>query len=105
MRQTLTVLGLEGASLIIRDDEGKESRRLAFAPATATDDPAVDYGFGWRITGESTWHSGETKGFRNVIVRFSERRMTVVILTNRNEGDPLGIAKLHHEQFHPHRAK
>ena len=35
--------------------------------------PTFDYGFGWRITGETLWHSGETIGFRNVIVRYPER--------------------------------
>jgi CubicO group peptidase (beta-lactamase class C family) len=69
-----------------------DSRRLAFAPATPTDDPAVEYGFGWRITRESVWHSGETVGFRNVIVRFLERRLTIVILTNRNTGEPYRTA-------------
>ncbi|HEU4886850.1 MAG TPA: serine hydrolase domain-containing protein, partial [Thermoanaerobaculia bacterium] len=43
----------------------------AFVPATATDDPKVAYGFGWRISehrGERMlWHSGETRGFRNVL--------------------------------------
>jgi CubicO group peptidase (beta-lactamase class C family) len=74
------------------------SLRLAFQPATQTDDPAVQYGFGWRITGETRWHSGETIGFRNVIVRFLERRLTVIVLTNRNEPAPyvtaLAIAKV-----------
>ena len=77
---------------------GAESRRLAFAPATPTDDPSVAYGFGWRITGDSVWHSGETVGFRNAIVRFPERRLTIVILTNRDAGEPyraaLAIAEL-----------
>ena len=68
------------------------SRRLAFAPSTPTDDPAVEYGFGWRITGETLWHSGETMGFRNVILRFPERRLTVVILTNRNDPEPYRTA-------------
>jgi len=75
-----------------------ESLRLAFQPAAQTDDPAVQYGFGWRITGESRWHSGETIGFRNVIVRFLERSLTVVVLTNRNDPAPyptaLAIAKV-----------
>lgn len=75
-----------------------DSRRLAFAPSTPTDDPAVEYGFGWRITGTSLWHSGETMGFRNVIVRFPGRGLAIVILTNRNEGEPyrtaLAIAEL-----------
>jgi CubicO group peptidase (beta-lactamase class C family) len=69
-----------------------ESLRLAFQPATRTDDPAVDYGFGWRITGDARWHSGETLGFRNVIVRRLERRLTVIVLTNRNDPPPYGTA-------------
>ena len=69
-----------------------ESRRLAFTPATPTDDPAVQYGFGWRITGDSVWHSGETMGFRNVIVRDLKRRLTVVILTNRDDPEPYRTA-------------
>lgn len=72
--------------------------RIAFAPATQTDDPNVAYGLGWRITGETVWHSGETLGFRNVIVRFPKHRFTVVILTNRNDPEPyttaLAVAKL-----------
>ena len=69
-----------------------DSRRLAFAPATPTDDPAVEYGFGWRITGDSVWHSGETLGFRNAMVRFPVRRLTIAILTNRNTGEPYRTA-------------
>jgi CubicO group peptidase (beta-lactamase class C family) len=76
-----------------------ESLRSAFSPATKTDDPEVQYGFGWRITGESLWHSGETMGFRNVIVRFPSHRLTVVVLTNRDDPEPyflaLAIAKLY----------
>lgn len=75
------------------------SLRSAFTPATKTDDREVQYGFGWRITGESLWHSGETMGFRNVIVRFPTHRFTVVVLTNRDDPEPyflaLAIAKLY----------
>jgi len=77
-----------------------ESRRLAFTPHTDTDRDDVKYGLGWRITGESLWHSGETSGFRNVIVRYPGRRLTVVILTNRDDPAPyetaLAIARLRH---------
>ena len=69
-----------------------ESRRLAFAPHTDTDEADVRYGFGWRITGETLWHSGETSGFRNVIVRYPARKITVIILTNRNEPEPYRTA-------------
>jgi CubicO group peptidase (beta-lactamase class C family) len=68
------------------------SLRLAFQPATPTDDPAVAYGFGWRVTGETRWHSGETAGFRNVIVRNLARRLSVVVLTNRNDPEPYRTA-------------
>jgi CubicO group peptidase (beta-lactamase class C family) len=70
----------------------RQSLRLAFAAATATDDPSVDYGFGWRITADHVWHSGESLGFRNAVVRFSERRLTVLVLTNRDEPGPYPIA-------------
>src|SRR5688572_1684022 len=69
-----------------------ESRQLAFASATSTDDPAIEYGFGWRITGETLWHSGETAGFRNVIVRYPASRLTIVILTNRSDPEPYRTA-------------
>jgi CubicO group peptidase (beta-lactamase class C family) len=68
------------------------SLRAAFTPATHTDDPEIEYGYGWRITGETLWHSGETVGFRNVIVRYPKRHMTVVVLTNRNEPQPYQLA-------------
>jgi CubicO group peptidase (beta-lactamase class C family) len=78
-----------------------ESLRLAFQAATRTDDAAVDYGFGWRITGDARWHSGETLGFRNVIVRWLERRLTVIVLTNRNDPPPYGTALAVAEMFLP----
>jgi CubicO group peptidase (beta-lactamase class C family) len=68
------------------------SLQAAFKPATRTDDPDVEYGFGWRITGETLWHSGETTGFRNVIVRHPKRKITVIVLTNRNEPEPYRLA-------------
>ena len=68
------------------------SRRMAFTPHVATDDPGVRYGYGWRITGVSRWHSGESIGFRNVIVRWPSRRLTVAVLTNRDAPEPYGLA-------------
>ena len=76
-----------------------ESRRLAFSPHTATDQADVKYGFGWRISGETLWHSGETSGFRNVIVRYPTRRLTVVILTNRDNPQPYKTALAIAESF------
>jgi CubicO group peptidase (beta-lactamase class C family) len=56
-----------------------------------------EYGFGWFIDtyrGEKRWrHTGETSGFRNAILRFPGRRLTIVILTNRSSGEPQAIAE------------
>ena len=55
------------------------------------------YGFGWFVDtycGEHRWrHHGETSGFRNEIQRFPDRRFTVIVLTNRNGGEPRAIAE------------
>lgn len=66
------------------------SRALAFAPQVEVTGEGyqAQYGFGWRITGDTLWHSGETIGFRNVIVRWPQRHLTVVLLTNRNDPEP-----------------
>jgi CubicO group peptidase (beta-lactamase class C family) len=71
-----------------------DSRRLAFAMHAKTSEPDVDgYGYGWRIHGDMLWHSGETIGFRNVIVRWPRQRLTVVLLTNRNDPEPYATAR------------
>ena len=36
-------------------------------------------------------HTGETIGFRNALVRFPDQRLSIVVLTNRNEGRPLDL--------------
>lgn len=72
--------------------------RVAFSPLTPTDKPGRGYGFGWYVTTyrglKEIYHSGETIGFRTRIVRYPEKKFTVIILANRAD------AKL--EDF-PHR--
>ena len=55
------------------------------------------YSFGWFVDtyrNERRWrHTGETSGFRNAIQRFPDRRFTVIVLTNRNGGEPSGVAE------------
>jgi CubicO group peptidase (beta-lactamase class C family) len=70
----------------------------AFTPAVKTDLPGnVAYGFGWRISNynghHAEWHTGETIGFRNAILRLPDERLTVVVLTNRDEGEPIEVAR------------
>lgn len=69
------------------------SRRAMFSPATATTEPDVPhYGFGWRLNGRMQWHSGESIGFRNVILRYPDRQLTVIVLSNRNAPEPYPLA-------------
>ncbi len=54
------------------------------------------YGFGWFLDpyqGRARmWHSGSTSGFRTVIDRFTEEKLTIVILSNRTDLDPTALA-------------
>jgi CubicO group peptidase (beta-lactamase class C family) len=69
-----------------------ESRRLAFTPHDPSGDPDTGYGFGWRIGDDTVWHSGESMGFRNIIVRWPKQHFSVIILSNRNEFMPYPLA-------------
>jgi CubicO group peptidase (beta-lactamase class C family) len=69
----------------------------ALTPARLNDGSRTTYGFGWYIESykNSTrfFHTGDTQGFRNAILRMPDQQFTVIILTNRNEGEPIEIAK------------
>jgi CubicO group peptidase (beta-lactamase class C family) len=88
----------------LHDDRllNEHSRKLMFTPHVASDDPDIHYGYGWRITHDSVWHSGETIGFRNVIVRYPAQRLSVVVLTNRDGPEQYEMAKQIAEQVKPH---
>ncbi|MGH7522181.1 MAG: serine hydrolase domain-containing protein [Gemmatimonadales bacterium] len=69
----------------------------ATTPPTLPGGAVTEYGFGWfidRYRGVNRWrHTGETSGFRNAIMRFPDRRLTIIILTNRSSGEPQAIAE------------
>ncbi len=68
-------------------------RALLFTPHVATGEPDVPhYGFGWRLNGDSVWPSGERIGFRNVAVRWPVQRLTVIVLSNRDDPEPYPLA-------------
>lgn len=71
-------------------------QQLAWTPAALNDGTRIRYGFGWFIarsaTGLHLSHHGETSGFTNAIVKYPDRRLTVVVLTNRRGGTPGDIA-------------
>ncbi|MBD8897605.1 serine hydrolase domain-containing protein [Rhodanobacter sp. DHG33] len=80
------------------------SRKLAFtAHVKVVGEPyEAGYGFGWRITGDTLWHSGESIGFRNVIVRWPKQHLTVILLSNRNDPEPYRTALAIAEPFLQH---
>ena len=67
---------------------GDALRKEMFTRQGGTDDPEIDYAMGWRLTGDTVWHSGESMGFRNVLIRDPKRRTTVILLTNRDDPEP-----------------
>jgi CubicO group peptidase (beta-lactamase class C family) len=72
---------------------GDSLRKQMWSRQGNTDDPDIDYGFGWRLTGSTVWHSGESMGFRNVLIRDPSRRTTVILLTNRDDPEPYRMAR------------
>jgi CubicO group peptidase (beta-lactamase class C family) len=72
------------------------AQRLAWTAATLADGRKTHYGFGWFIDrdpiGSFVFHRGDTSGFSNFIVKYPDRRLTVVVLTNRRGGAPADLA-------------
>jgi CubicO group peptidase (beta-lactamase class C family) len=68
------------------------------------DGEKVDYGYGWHLKtyngNEIVYHGGSTQGFRKVIYRVPSKKFTVIILTNRNEGEPEKIADTIFDLYH-----
>jgi CubicO group peptidase (beta-lactamase class C family) len=80
-------------------DSGKLVRpdllQQAFTAYQLKDGTSAKYGFGWYVEPfanlPSTWHTGETRGFRNAIRRLPTEGITIIALTNRNEGNPIEL--------------
>ena len=74
----------------------REELRTAWTPMTLTDGTATRYGFGWFVDREDgelrVSHHGETSGFTNFILKYPDRRLTVIVLTNRRGGVPWDLA-------------
>lgn len=73
-----------------------ETLRQSWTSARLNDGTPTNYGFGWRLEtrdGERVIsHTGETRGFRNALLRYPDKKIAVILLTNRNEGNPAAIA-------------
>jgi CubicO group peptidase (beta-lactamase class C family) len=71
---------------------GKAWQDSAWTKARRNDGIPIDYGFGWHLDGGYPHHDGSSKGFRNHVLVFPDRRMFVAVLTNRDEGRPRELA-------------
>jgi CubicO group peptidase (beta-lactamase class C family) len=77
---------------------GEKEMQLAVTPGEGflNEGKPVAYGFGWFLDAYKgharMWHSGSTLGFRTVIDRFTNDKLTVVILCNRTDVDPSELA-------------
>ncbi|MFT4256501.1 MAG: serine hydrolase domain-containing protein [Pseudoxanthomonas sp.] len=75
---------------------GDATRAQAFGKQVqvSSEPEATWYGYGWRATedGSRQWHSGESIGFRNTLVRWPRQRLTVILLSNRNDPTPYDTA-------------
>lgn len=53
----------------------------------------IDYGYGWHVETlqgiTHPFHDGSSIGFRNSVGLFPEQKLMIIILTNRNEHDPI----------------
>jgi CubicO group peptidase (beta-lactamase class C family) len=68
-------------------------------PIIDTDTPALRYGVGWFYTPNTIEHYGDTVSFRTAIVRWPAEKLSVIVLMNRNESDPLLVARRIREYY------
>jgi CubicO group peptidase (beta-lactamase class C family) len=84
-------------SLYTNEILSDESRHVAMTRAALSNGDKIDYGYGWHLKtyngDEIVFHTGSTQGFRNVIYRIPSKMFTVIILTNRNEGEMENLAE------------
>ena len=76
---------------------GSEMQIQAWTRKKLNNGTPIDYGYGWHIEDYKNithpHHGGSSIGFRNQLLLFPEQKLMVIILTNRNEGDPMNEAK------------
>jgi CubicO group peptidase (beta-lactamase class C family) len=72
-----------------------ETMNLSFKRGSLNSGESIDYGFGWRRDYyndiDRVYHPGSTCGFRNIYLRYPEKKLSVLILTNRREPDVADI--------------
>lgn len=72
----------------------QEELQAAYSPATLNDGTRSGYGFGWYITGSGEniivlSHAGRMNGFRSLVWRDTQKKISIIILSNRGNALPL----------------
>lgn len=71
----------------------EEKQDRAWSKTTLNNGKIIDYGYGWHVEDflntTHPFHDGSSIGFRNSVGLFPEQKLMVIILTNRNEHDPI----------------
>lgn len=76
---------------------GNELQQRAWTPATLTNGTPGPYGMGWFVDTDRGLrrlsHHGETRGFTNGFLMYPDRKVAVIVLTNRIGGGPWDLAQ------------
>ncbi|AUD06400.1 serine hydrolase [Spirosoma pollinicola] len=69
--------------------------REAITPVKLNDQSSFPYGFGWFIEadGKILAHTGSWVGFLNVLVRYTDKKETLIVLSNGSDGSARRIAR------------
>jgi CubicO group peptidase (beta-lactamase class C family) len=82
---------LDNATLVDR-----ATMQRAWSPTMLTNGKESGYGYGWfvaTVNGEPQLrHHGESTGFTNAILKYPNRKLTIIVLTNRTGGAPWDTA-------------
>jgi CubicO group peptidase (beta-lactamase class C family) len=74
----------------------RATMQRAWSPTTLTSGKVSGYGYGWfveTVNGEPQLrHHGESTGFTNAILKYPQRKLTIIVLTNRTGGAPWDLA-------------
>ena len=73
----------------------QKALQQAFTPMILKDGTISNYGFGWSIipnnpAGRIVWHNGDNPGYKTQIMRYLDKKMTLIILCN-NASDQFDI--------------
>jgi CubicO group peptidase (beta-lactamase class C family) len=72
---------------------GPAMQNRAWSSTKLNNGTLVDYGYGWHVEDflniTHPYHDGSSIGFRNSAGLFPEKKLMIIILTNRNEHDPI----------------